>query len=64
MTTALLTPAALHIAVCRGWVPIIGVSMPLLSYDPVLTVVSGAELGLLASVALAPPDGLDQHAPA
>jgi len=49
--TALLVPAALHIAVCRGWLPIIGVTMPLLSYDPSLTVVSGAELGLLAAIA-------------
>ena len=30
--------------------------MPLLSYDPALTVASGAELGLLAAVALAPRD--------
>jgi cell division protein FtsW len=59
--TALLAPAALHIAVCRGLVPIIGVSMPFLSYDPVLTVVSGAELGLLAAIALGPRDGLDQR---
>ncbi|HSS38307.1 MAG TPA: FtsW/RodA/SpoVE family cell cycle protein, partial [Polyangia bacterium] len=29
--TALLVPAALHVAVCRGWLPIIGVTMPLLS---------------------------------
>ena len=43
--TALLVPAALHVAVCRGWLPIIGVTMPLLSYDPGLTVVSGAEIG-------------------
>ena len=49
--TALLVPAALHIAVCRGWLPIIGVTMPLLSYDPALTVASGAELGLLAAIA-------------
>jgi cell division protein FtsW len=53
--TALLVPAALHVAVCRGWLPIIGVSMPLLSYDPGLTVTSGAELGLLAAVASAAP---------
>ncbi|MFL5307878.1 MAG: FtsW/RodA/SpoVE family cell cycle protein [Polyangia bacterium] len=51
--TALLVPAALHIAVCRGWLPIIGVTMPLLSYDPGLTVVSGAEIGLLAAIAAA-----------
>lgn len=50
--TALLVPAALHIAVCRGWLPIIGVTMPLLSYDPALTVTSGAELGMLVAIAL------------
>ncbi|HLK90333.1 MAG TPA: FtsW/RodA/SpoVE family cell cycle protein [Polyangia bacterium] len=49
---ALAAPAALHIAVCRGWLPIIGVTMPLVSYDPALTVAAGAELGLLAAVAL------------
>jgi cell division protein FtsW len=49
--TALLVPATLHIAVCRGWLPIIGVTMPLLSYDPGLTVTSGAELGILAAIA-------------
>jgi hypothetical protein len=43
------------VAVCRGWLPIIGVSMPFVSYDPVLTVVSGAEVGLLAAVVLARP---------
>ena len=59
--TALLAPAALHIAVCRGLVPILGVSMPFLSYDPVLTVVSGAELRLLAAVAFGPRDRLDQR---
>jgi rod shape determining protein RodA len=51
--SALVAPAALHVAVCRGWLPIIGVSMPFVSYDPVLTVVSGAEIGLLAAIALA-----------
>jgi cell division protein FtsW (lipid II flippase) len=51
---AAFAPAALHIAVCRGWVPIIGVSMPLLSYDPAATVAAGVELGLIAAVALAP----------
>jgi cell division protein FtsW len=51
---ALLAPAALHIAVCRGWIPITGVTMPLLSYDPALAVASGAEIGLLVAVALAP----------
>ena len=50
---ALLAPAALHVAVCRGWLPIIGVTMPLVSYDPALTVASGGELGLLAAIALA-----------
>jgi cell division protein FtsW len=49
--TALVVPAVLHIAVCRGWLPIIGVTMPLLSYDPALTVASGAELGVLAAIA-------------
>jgi cell division protein FtsW len=51
--TALLAPTALHLAVCRGLVPIVGVSMPFLSYDPALTVASGAELGLLAAIAAA-----------
>ena len=51
--TALGAPAALHIAVCRGWLPIIGVTMPLLSYDPALTVATGAELGILAAITLA-----------
>jgi len=51
--TALIAPAGLHVAVCRGWLPIIGVSMPLVSYDPVLTVASGLEIGLLVAVALA-----------
>jgi cell division protein FtsW len=51
---AALAPAALHMAVCRGWVPIIGVSMPLLSYDPAAAVAAGAELGVIAAVALAP----------
>jgi cell division protein FtsW len=56
-TAALFTPAALHLAVCRGVVPIVGVSMPFLSYDPALTVASGAEIGLLVAVALgAAPD--------
>ncbi len=50
---ALAAPAALHIAVCRGWLPIIGVTMPLVSYDPALTLAAGAELGLVAAVALA-----------
>jgi cell division protein FtsW (lipid II flippase) len=51
--TALLAPAALHVAVCRGWLPIIGVTMPLLSYDPTLTIASAASLGLLVAIALA-----------
>jgi cell division protein FtsW len=50
--TALLAPAALHVAVCRGWLPIIGVTMPLLSYDPTLTIASGGSLGLLVAIAL------------
>jgi cell division protein FtsW (lipid II flippase) len=50
--TALVAPAALHVAVCRGWLPIIGVTMPLVSYDPALTLASGAELGLLAAIVL------------
>jgi cell division protein FtsW (lipid II flippase) len=54
-----VAPAALHIAVCQGWVPIIGVSMPLLSYDPAAAVAAGAEFGLLAAVALAPRDVRD-----
>jgi cell division protein FtsW len=51
--TALLAPAALHIAVCVGAVPIIGVSMPLVSYDPAAVLAAGAEIGLIAAVALA-----------
>ncbi len=50
---AAVAPAALHIAVCQGWVPIIGVSMPLLSYDPAAAVAAGAEIGIVAAVALA-----------
>jgi cell division protein FtsW (lipid II flippase) len=50
---ALLAPAALHIAVCRGWTPITGVTMPFLSYDPALTVASGGEIGVLVAMALA-----------
>jgi cell division protein FtsW len=53
-TAALLAPAALHVAVCRGWIPITGVSMPLLSYDPALAVASGGEIGVLVAIALAP----------
>jgi cell division protein FtsW len=50
---ALLAPAALHIAVCRGWIPIVGVSMPFLSYDPTLTFAAGGQIGALAAIALA-----------
>ena len=49
---ALLAPAALHIAVSRGWMPITGVTMPFLSYDPALTVASGGEIGVLVAIAL------------
>jgi cell division protein FtsW len=52
-TAALLAPAALHVAVCRGWTPIVGVTMPFLSYDPALTVASGGEIGVLVAIALA-----------
>ncbi len=52
---AMLAPAALHIAVCTGLLPIIGVTMPLVSYDPAATLAAGAELGLIASIALAAP---------
>jgi len=51
--TAAVAPAALHIAVCQGWIPIIGVPMPLLGYDPVAALAAGAELGVVAAVALA-----------
>jgi cell division protein FtsW len=51
---AALAPAAMHVAVCQGLVPIIGVSMPLVSYDPVATIATGAELGIVAAVALSP----------
>jgi cell division protein FtsW (lipid II flippase) len=61
---ALLAPAALHVAVCRGWTPIVGVTMPFLSYDPALTVASGGELGLLAAIALAPAPAPVSAAPA
>jgi cell division protein FtsW len=49
---ALLAPAALHVAVCRGWTPIVGVTMPFLSYDPALSVASGGEIGFLVGMAL------------
>ena len=49
---AMMAPAALHVAVCSGWVPIIGVTMPFVSYDPAATVAAGAELGVVASVTL------------
>jgi cell division protein FtsW len=55
--TAAVAPAALHIAVCQGWVPIIGVPMPLLSYDPVAAVAAGADLGVVAAVALSAREG-------
>ena len=60
---ALLAPATLHIAVCRGWVPIVGVTMPFLSYDPALTVASGGEIGVLVAIALAPPSPAALGAP-
>jgi cell division protein FtsW len=47
---AMVAPAALHMAVCMGLSPIIGVTMPLVSYDPAATVAAGAELGIIASV--------------
>lgn len=50
---AMMAPAALHVAVCSGWIPIIGVTMPFVSYDPAATVAAGAELGVVASVTLA-----------
>jgi cell division protein FtsW (lipid II flippase) len=52
---AMVAPALLHIAVCTGLVPIIGVTMPLVSYDPAATLAAGAEIGLIASIALAAP---------
>jgi len=51
---ALVAPAALHVAVCTGLVPIIGVTMPLVSYDPAATLAAGAELGLIAAILLKP----------
>jgi len=61
---ALLAPAALHLAVCRGMVPIVGVSMPFLSYDPALAVASGAEVGLVIAVVLgSTPDRRGRAAP-
>jgi cell division protein FtsW len=56
-TAALLAPAALHVAVCRGWIPIVGVTMPFLSYDPTLTIASGAEIGALAAIAFGRAEG-------
>ena len=50
---ALLAPTALHVAVSRGWTPIVGVTMPFLSYDPALTIASGGEIGVLVALALA-----------
>ena len=52
---AMVAPAALHIAVCTGLVPIIGVTMPLVSYDPAATLAAGAAIGLIASIALKAP---------
>ena len=49
---AMVTPAVLHVAVCTGLVPIIGVTMPLVSYDPAATIAAGAELGVIASIVL------------
>jgi cell division protein FtsW (lipid II flippase) len=49
----MMAPAALHVAVCSGWVPIIGVTMPFVSYDPAATMAAGAELGVVAGVTLA-----------
>jgi cell division protein FtsW (lipid II flippase) len=51
----MVAPAALHIAVCTGLIPIIGVTMPLVSYDPSATLAAGAELGLIASIVLQAP---------
>jgi hypothetical protein len=39
------------------------VSMPFVSYDPVLTVASGAEIGFLAAVALARGPGSEASSP-
>ena len=52
---AMLAPAALHVAVCTGLCPIIGVTMPLLSYDPAATIAAGAEIGMIASIVLHSP---------
>jgi cell division protein FtsW len=49
---AMVAPAVLHVAVCTGLVPIIGVTMPLLSYDPAATIAAGAEIGVIASIVL------------
>lgn len=51
---AVVTPAMLHMAVCTGLVPIMGVSMPFVSYDPSATVAGGVEVGIIAGVLLAP----------
>jgi cell division protein FtsW (lipid II flippase) len=51
---AMVAPAALHVAVCTGLVPIIGVTMPLVSYDPAATLAAGAELGVIAAILLKP----------
>jgi cell division protein FtsW (lipid II flippase) len=44
------TPAFLHIAVCSRLVPIIGVSLPLVSYDPGAVVAAGLAFGAMAAV--------------
>jgi cell division protein FtsW len=49
---AMLTPAALHMAVSVGLLPIIGVTMPFMSYDPAATVAAGAEVGIIASIVM------------
>ena len=54
---ALVAPAALHIAVCAGLIPIIGVTMPLVSYDPAAVLAAGAEIGIIAAVASAETPG-------
>jgi cell division protein FtsW len=49
---ALVAPAALHISVCTGLIPIIGVTMPFVSYDPTATIAAGAEVGFIAAMVL------------
>lgn len=43
-------PALLHIAVCSRLVPIVGVSLPLVSYDPGAVVAAGLAFGAMAAV--------------